>query len=560
MIPKNTIEKQFESLVDYLKLATRMVRKIFTPGAFNYLFWCSTYKGIYRLIPLKPVYFSDIQKGEFVFPDGIYPIVEINHYVNLAEYIKTGGKKKLKEEVYLDVILGPELKRIAIFDDGIDKSFIKNWEKIFREKISLWSSDGIFFLIAKNGTLEIRDFSQNNDNDRIKFGIDLIFQGEENVLKRYFLSALFSDLIINFLWNNYEDDRDKILAGIKKLVDNLWTDEMFKARREFLYLNSINLQEKTTLLKAFQKKKVLLDKIRENPDKINKYLISPSEKKYVLVFEEMLKYDYKLPPGVYLITEYHSYNIFTKLPIRSQFRNYYIRGEKSVSGLVLRDIDNEEWLIFGVPPELIEYYQEIIGVRNGEKWRIWVVFSWPTSYQYTKFLNYITLLYIDVPFNPYVEQKGILYIPDEISELLLDNILKLEPPIQRWIEKQAMEDKKELYKKLEDLLNELKTGNLRDETIKKFDETGENDRNKRIQIENRSGDNVFSFWAELIKDIQTEDIMEELEDADIETKVRSKVKLKLPEDVLEELVDDKPKKEKTTKRKKTKKSKKKKGD
>jgi hypothetical protein len=549
-MPEDKVEEKFEKLIDYLKWSAKIVRKIFTPDAFNYPFWCSTYLGDKRTF-LQFNDFSDIQKGTLVFQDGIYPIVEIGHFIFYGDYIRTEGKEKLKEKVNLYVLQDTEnFKRILISDDGTDKSFIKNWEKIFREKMSLRSSNSIFFLISKNGTLEIRDFSLNNDYDRVKFGIEVISQDEEKISKRYVLSILFFDLIIEFLKNNY-DDRDEILNRIKKLADGLWTDEMFEARRHFLYLNSINLQDKTTLLKAFQKKKALLDKIRTNLNKRAKYLSSPFNVMHRFNFNDLLCAEYKVPSGVYLITEYHNYSVFGIMPI---------------NGLIIKDKDNDEYLIYGMPPALVEYYQERSGVSNGErKWRIGLVFSWPTSYPYQKHINYITLWYIDVPFNPYVEQEGILYIPDEISELLVENILKLEPPVQRWIEKRAKEDKEELYKGLKDLLNELKIGNLRDETIKNFDKIGEEDGNKKMDIESWSGDNAFSFWLELIKDIQEQekkdkeekvketkdikeqDIMEELESVDMEAKVKSKVQVKLPEDMLEELIVEEAKKKKSPK-------------
>jgi hypothetical protein len=754
MRPEDKIEKQFENLIEFLRYSTKIVRKIFTPDAFNYHFLYREYTAhqLFEHYHIRKYWKTeklssfvdtitqeDIKNRRFELPDGIYPITRITEKLNLRSYMRSRDKKNLgPEEAFLEIVSGPEeLNRIKIVYDKGDKIFIKNWEKVFGDDVSVLRSDTLFFLIVKNGTLEIRTFSLNNENknnktlremfkdenDRVKFGIDtlipsktlipdLIPFGEKPVIWQYRLSRLFFDLIINFLWNKDENDKNKILTGIKNLVDNLWTDEMFKARREFLYFSSIEeyLKEKENLLKALEEKKALLDEMRKNP---NKYLPKLTQNTEKISFYEILeKSKANLPPSVYLITQYRIGEIVLRNPMNRT---------------IIIDNIPDYWDDIGKNIIEQELHAELF-YKSGFRWKIGFIYSWPTSNSSDA---YLTFFYIHLPFNPYI-QYSFIYIPDEIANFLLDNILKFEPSIQRWIEKKATEDKEKLYKSLEDLLNELRMGNLSNYTIWEFDKAGEEDKDKRQRLESwkkeweksekesqaseskkeekkerkREGGPVIEVYSglgqtkhtehieqakqeeqvleiseikedeqikqeeekeqkfveelrqeveiheeeeqkqeqkeekifkapelqieepkveekqeakidreqkettkkpkrgkkkeeisevqqkeqkettekpkrkkkeekiseqqqeqekkeekveeEKVEEIKKQDIMEELEDADIEAKVKSKVQVKLPKDMLEELVDEKPQKRKTTKRKKTKKSKKKK--
>jgi hypothetical protein len=508
MMPEDKIEKQFENLIELLKYSAKIVRKIFTPDAFNYHFLYGEYeghevfKGYHTLqywktgqlsVYADKIFQEDIKKRRFELPDGIYPITRITEKLNLRAYMISRDKKKLgPQEVSLEVISGPEeVKKIEIFYHEGDEIFIKNWEKVFGDDVSVLRSDNIFFLIAKNNTLEIRTFSFEKNDVKMKFGTDrivpgeflipsLIPFGERPVIWQYRLSKLFFDLIISFLWNKDEDDKNKILTGIKNLVDKLWTDEMFRARREFLYIDTKVYWERARnvikLLNALEGKKELLDEMRTNPDKYRPQLPPNTEK---ISFNKIVeKSEANLPPSVYLITQYRP-------------------GE-----IVLRDPQKRTIVIDNIP----DYWNEMKkSIGRTYEWKIRFIYSWPTSNSSDA---YLTLFHIDFTFNPYIVHETrwetIVYIPDEIADYFLDNILKIEPRIQRWIEEETKKDKEEIYKRLEDLLNEIKTGNLSSYTIWAFDDAREENKNKdeRMEIWEKE-------WEKLEKESQTSESKKE---------------------------------------------------
>jgi diadenosine tetraphosphate (Ap4A) HIT family hydrolase len=509
MMPEDKIEEQFEKLMEYLKWSAKIVRKIFTPDTFNYHFLYGEYEGheVFKgyhvlqywktgqISDADRIFQEDIKKRRFELPDGIYPITKITEKLNLRAYMISRDKKKLgPQEVILEVISGPEeIKKIEIVYYQGDKVFIKNWEKVFGDDVSVLRSDAIFFLIVKNKTLEIRTFSLEENGVKMKFGIDRIMPetllvpslipfGERPVIWQYRLSKLFFDLIISFLWNKDEDDKNKIITGIKNLVDKLWTDEMFKARREFLYIDTRLYWERDwnlhNLLKFSETKEELLDEMRKNPDKYLPKLPQKTKEVYFYKFYEIVeKSKTNLPPSVYLITQYRPGKI------------------------VLRDPQNNT-IIFDIP----DYWNEMRkSITKGKNWKIRFIYSWPTSNSSDA---YLTLFHIDLPFNPYViyEQRWetIVYIPDEIADYFLDNILKIEPRIQRWIEEEAKKDKEEIYKRLEDLLNGIKTGNLSSYTIWAFDDAREENKDKRKRMERWERE-----WKELEKESQTSESKKE---------------------------------------------------
>ncbi|MFZ8805736.1 MAG: hypothetical protein ACO2PO_22530, partial [Candidatus Calescibacterium sp.] len=527
MVSEDRIEKQFESLTNYLKYCAKIVRKIFTPEAFNYHFWYPPYNSHklfkeekVKVVDYNGIRYKEIQKGKFIFPDGIYPIVGIYQSLPLYEYMRSNDKDKLwRYSVSLDVILGPEkLQKVWLREDWNDKSFIKNWEKFFGYEASPYFADKILFLVVKNGTLEIRDFSLSNDNkdenwgvkfyDKVKFGVDFLSHsvpfGRSSLGWSYQLSKLFFDLIINFLWNNQEDDKDKILRGIKALVKPLWTDAMFKGRIHFLYLNSIlnSIDEDKNLLMKMEKEKPLLDEMRANP---NLYLPILPEDTQRISYYDIINGNVFFRFGLYLITQ-------------------YIYGDDIYDTIVLKDPMKGTTIIYDVPDYWIwgvaineEPYAHFFG-KDKTKWKIGLIYVWPVSGSSDVAISwadhFLTFLYIPLPFNPYIKHtsveyvkenvfnvekvRNVVYIPDEISDLLIDKIVKLEPKIQKWIETRAMKDKEELQKRLEDLLNELEKGNVSNKTIEAFDRAGEEDRDRRKRMEKWKKE-----WEELAEEIQT---------------------------------------------------------
>jgi hypothetical protein len=514
MMPEDKIEKKFQTLLEYLKVGAKIVRKIFTPDAFNYPFWAPVYERDEDTTPTITITYTDIRKGKFTIPDGIYPIVEIVQELNLAEYIRTGDKKKLERKVDLKVNLGPEkgkeiilrwLPEITIVDDGTDKSFIKNWEKVFGEEIFLLRSDIILFLIVKNGALELRYFSmsknnlvryeKNEDNkielnyiweeesvkyDRVKFAVDLLLEGDistfgrTKIKQRYLLNRDFWGLIIDILWFDY-DEKNKMYWGMKEFVEKYWSKDMFKDRRDFLYINSIDWQTNKNLLEILEKNKRILDEIQTNPDKYPLTIPSPLNAQWVKYddalrctstrWETPTKNTYhSLGYGIYLITQYNI-NQEVKFWDKYKFTTNYI----ALLG------NGGTYVIYDMPKALVNYYKGLVDTGG----RIGLVFSWSSP---IKLKYYLTFFYIHSPFNPYVEKDGALYIPDAISKLLLYAITELEPKIQKWIETQAQEDKKELDEILEKILQEAKMGQFSGYTISKFDETAEEKINKKDRI------------------------------------------------------------------------------
>jgi hypothetical protein len=522
MMPEDKIEEQFEKLIDYLKWSAKIVRKIFTPEAFNYPFWFPVFEKDER-IPRSKISYTDIQKGKFIFPDGIHPIIEVVQDVDLVEYIRTGDKKKLKRNVKLRVIVrednpeGINMQDITIVDDGTDKNFIKNWEKVFGEEIFLLRSDIILFLVAQNGTLEIRSFSMSKDNlsnnygkvdltkwdyDRVKFGVDLLMNGNispfgnTKIRQHYFLSYLFLRQITRLLWNyskqgkkllqifledysktaNNEEKLKKLeimkndeywlAKDIRNFTKELWTEDMFQARRKFLYINSINLEENKNLLEIWEEKKRLINEIRTNPDK---YLPILSPKPLWKTYEEFLYgKGIRIYNGLYLITQYRI-NSEAQLAIKNRICNC----------IVLKNKYGAEVVIHNLPEALVNYYKGLVDTKDETKGKIGLVFSWPLGGSYD---NYLTFFSINAPFNPYIEKDGNLYIPDEIVELLLD-ALEPEPKIAEWIKTKAKEDQEALYKRLYDVLYELERGELSNDTVYAFDNAGEEDADKRKRME-----------------------------------------------------------------------------
>ena len=504
MMPEDKIEEKFEKLIDYLKWIAKIARKIFTPEAFNYPFWFPVFEKDER-IPRSKISYTDIQKGKFIFPDGIHPIIEVVQDLDLAEYIRGGDKKKLKRNVKLRVIVEddnsePErtnIQDITIVDDGTDKNFIKNWEKVFGEEIFLLRSDIILFLVVKNGTLEIRSFSMSKDNlsnnyekidltkwdyDRVKFGVDLLMKGNispfgnTKIRQHYFLSYLFLYEIKYFL-RIY----DKFAKNIKRFAHELWIEDMFYARRKFLYINSINLEENKNLLEIWEEKKRLLNEIRTNPDK---YLPTLSPKSRWKKYDDCLYgRGSRIYTGLYLITQYH---INSKVQFKWE--------EKICNCIVLKNKSGDEVVIYNMPEALVNYYKGLVDTKDKTTGKIGLVFSWPLGYWNDEYLTFFS---INSPFNPYIEKDGNLYIPDEIVELLLDAI-EPEPKIAGWIETKAKEDQKALYERLYDVLYELERGELSNDTVYMFDNTGEEETDKRKRMESWKKE-----WETLTEEIQT---------------------------------------------------------
>jgi hypothetical protein len=552
MIPEYKIEERFERLIDYLKWSAKIVRKIFTPEAFNYPFWFPLFEKDER-IPRSKISYTDIQKGKFVFPDGIHPIIEVVQNLDLVEYIKTGDKKKLKRNVNLRVMVKEEnvnyavdlqditieenvnyavdLQDITIVDDGTDKNFIKNWEKVFGEEIFLLRSDIILFLVVKNGTLEIRSFSMSKDNlsnnygevnltkwdyDRVKFGVDLLIDGNispfgnTKIKQRYFLSYLFLYEIIYFL--RLYDLRKNDKKDIENFAKALWTDDMFFARRKFLYINSINLEENKNLLEIWEEKKRLLNEIRTNPDK---YLTILSQKPSSWTrYEDLLSYNKgeRIFSGLYLITQYR---------INSEAPSF-VPKVKTCNCIVLkRKYYGDEIVIYNMPETLVNYYKGLVDTKDKNTGKIGLVFSWPLGDWHE---NYLTFFSINSPFNPYIEKDGNLYIPDEIAELLLDAI-EPEPKIAKWIKAKAKEDQEALYKRLYDVLYELDRGELSNDTVYMFDNTGEEDADKRKRMESWKKE-----WEKLTEEIQTYEQVQTVEPKTEEIQTYEQVQTVEPKD------------------------------
>jgi hypothetical protein len=578
MVSEDRIEKQFKSLTNYLKYCAEIVKKIFAPEAFNYHFWYPPYKGhkLFKEGQVKTSYirYKEIRKGEFIFPDGIYPIVGIGQSLDLYEYMRSNEKSKLwRHSVGLEVILGPEkLRRVWIYEDWSDKSFIKNWEKFFGYEAPLYFADKILFLVVKNGTLEIRDFSLSNDNknenwevkfyDKVKFGVDFLDHsvpfGISSLGSSYKLSKLFFDLIINFLWNNQEDDKGKILRAIKGLTKSLWTNGMFKSKIYFLHLNSIlnsiDLEENKSLLMEIEKQKSLLDEMRTNP---NLYLpILPKDAQQIS-YHDIIDGNANFRFGLYLITQY--------------IRDTY--GNDVIDTIVLKDPMKGTTVIYDVPDYWIwgvaineEPYARFFG-KDKAKWKIGLIYVWPVSGSSDTAISgadyFLTFLYIPLPFNPYIKHtsieydkqndvkkgKNVMYVPDEISDLLIDKIFKVEPQIQKWIETQAMKDKEELYKWLENLLNELGAGEeyldriIREE-IKTYESKSEIQKEKQQEIvEVRDEEKEQKFIKELKQEVEIhkEEEQKQLQTVEPENKEEPKIIEKIrkylnSEDYKQELV------------------------
>jgi hypothetical protein len=535
MMPEDKIEKKFQTLLDYLKVGAKIVRKIFTPDAFNYPFWAPVYERDEEITPTTTITYTDIKKGKFTIPDGIYPIVEIVQELNLAEYIRTGDKKKLERKVDFKINLGPEKGQeitlrwrpeITVVDDETDKSFIKNWEKVFGEEIFLLRSDIVLFLIVKNGALELRYFSmsknnlvryeKNEDNkidlnyiweeesvkyDRVKFAVDLLLEGDistfgsTKIKQRYLLNRDFWSLMIDILWFNY-DERNKMYWGMKEFVEKYWSKYMFKDRRTFLYINSIDWTKNKNLLKILEENKRLLDEIQTNPDKYPLTIPSPPNA-YWVKYDDVLRSTstrwetptgniyHSLGYGIYLITQY---NINRKVKLWNEY--------KFTTNYIALLGNAETYVIYDIPEALVNYYKGLVDTGR----RVGLVFSWSSPVH----SKYLTFFYIHSPFNPYIEKDGALYIPDAISKLLLYDITELEPKIQKWIETQAQEDKKELDEMLEKILQEAKTGQFSDYTISQFDKTAEEKINKRDRIK------IWEYeWEKLEKENQASSKKEE---------------------------------------------------
>jgi len=561
----DNIEKKFGDLTDYLRFAVRIVRKFLTPDAFDYPFFYPVYEKWPRM-RTSTITYTDIRKGKFVFPDGIYPIVEIVQELNLAEYIRTGDNKNLDKKLDLKVILGTikfgdEFQEITIIDDGTDKSFIKNWEEIFEKKIFFLRSDIILFLIVKNGILEIKDFWWSRNNETFKFGVDLLIEGNispfgnTKIKQRYILSRLFSNLIIDFLWFNKdsieeflnsmgseealkmkekikeESDEYFMAKKLKNLVrglfienlgtekisakKGLWIDEMFKARRTFLYINSINLGENKKIFRVLKKMK--FEEIRANPNKYPPKL--PTDAKWIK-YDDILYGREQLPSGVYIITQYYN-NM--KVVVENE--------RKICNCLVLRGDEDISVVIYDIPEAILNYYSKIHTFHDDEhlakkfhfyrmniyhrevsnkKWKIEFIYSWPTV-EYSNIPNYwadnyLSLFYVYAPFNPYIKHNNVLYIPDELVEPLLDAISKPEPHIQEWIIKEAIKDKEAIQKRLVDILYKISTGELSNYTypLEMFDKVGEVERDKEERIKNWQ-----KVWDKLKKEIQTSESKKE---------------------------------------------------
>jgi len=246
----------------------------------------------------------------------------------------------------------------------------------------------------------------NWNYDRVKFGVDLLMKGNispfgnTQITQHYFLSYLFLYEIIHFLRTSDEKEQERLQGlleasaeywfakNLENFAKELWTDDMFQARRKFLYINSINLEENKNLLEVWEEKKGLLNEIRTNPDK---YLPILSPKPQWKAYEEFLySKGIRISNGPYLITQYRI-NSETQLALKSL---------KICNCIVLKNKYGKEVVIYNMPEALVNYYKGLVDTKDETTGKIGLVFSWPLGDRQEE--NYLTFFSINSPFNPYI--------------------------------------------------------------------------------------------------------------------------------------------------------------
>ena len=608
----NEIKSKLKELYIALQWAYKISIKVFR-DEYLHFYHPAFYSSLFPNNKMKQidVYYTDIREGKFKLKDGIYPIIEITANKTPEETIILYNAKIKEPSMDIAILQEPsmnitilqepsnEIRIVRILDDGTCKTdFIQGWENLIvafsQRRPASDLRNSVAFLVVEEGEMriEILNAMQKKENNGKYYFTPHLFAFGIQLGKIYMLSNMIVKIIEDVLWE------DNLVGALKKFANEIFTYDMFEASSNYFNAQRVVMPPKGSISKDDPKINRLSKTIQQNPQN---YPLPISPQMSWVKYEDLLFGKYKISVQPFLITQWHfNSNILTPPDKKISYHNCIVL--------------NNEIVIYDIPDVVMNYYyKEYSGKFGGDidnYWKVGMVFIWPNGTFVLQRLLYRYNIYL---------QKGenVSYIPNKIFEAIFKEVkkeienneekIKLEAKsnlkeanelkqsmiyeLSKWKSKKQMQEedlqyprdweyKKEKHEMIGDYLSfglwnykiisnfcssewqelekELKKNGGKEEEPK---ETSRKTRNKKESIseEQQKREN-----KEKRVKVKTEDKMtteeEELGSVDIETKVKSKVQVKLPEDVLEELVDDKPKKKKTTKRKKTKKSKKKKGD
>ncbi len=358
--------------------------------------------------------YAKIRTGEFGLKDGIYPIVEII-------------QEKDIRRIDITILAEPtnETRIIKILDDQTDRDFIKKWQKL----VSIPSTH-VAFLVVENGDIRVEVISPKNWGEDIintSFGTVLLLSSGafvNYVARVYSLSKIFVELIDDVLWK-YD-----LKKAVSKFADNIFTYEMMRASSIYSFVinnyDAVEVGENKRIAK-------LVSEMRENP---KAYPLPIFPKMSWVRYKDLLLGKHKISSQFFLITQLHfNSKVFTPPDKKILYHNYIVL--------------NNSVIIYDVPYSVMDNYREYFeggGEKNAEFWTMGLVFVWPNG---TITLNNIMTL-----FNPYLQEgDNILYIPNELSEAILD-VLKdgmIEKEIEKEVKESLIKNKNLLKEIMEDI-------------------------------------------------------------------------------------------------------------